>query len=250
MSTSDTPHEVEGLLGAYALGALSESEVRQVEEHLRTCDRCSARLAEHVATAFGLLHMAPAVDPPARLRAALVATLSGNGMAESRARERRPRGRRLSWAVGLAGMTLVALNLLQLTRGWALEAQLESLVAAQRAGQTAQALRSYPSSRSVAVEAEGLRGTFLYDADLPLAVLYVWGLGDPGPRYSYQAWLISPDGERTSGGLLELPPGQGFASLVLAAPLPMSEYVGFGVTLEPAGGSPAPTGRRLFGADL
>lgn len=244
------PHDVEGLLGAYALGALSEPEVRQVEEHLRLCDACSARLAEHRATALGLLHIAPAASPPARLREALDASLSENGMVGAPALERRLGNRRLGWALGLVGAVLIALNLMQLYRGWALEAQLESVLAAQRAGQTAQALRSYPTSRSVAVEAEGLRGTFLYDADLPLAVLYIWGLPDPGPRHSYQAWLIAPDGERTSGGLLALPGDQGFASLVVGAPLPMREYVGFGVTLEPAGGSPFPTGPRIFGADL
>lgn len=246
----DAPHEIEDLLGAHALGALSEPEARKVEAHLRLCDACAVRFAEYEQVAAGLLHLSPSADPPAGLRDAVLASLGKGSTAGKLAHPRERTGRRLRWAAGLAGAVLIALNMVQLYRGAELEAQLGSILGQQQAGQTAQALRSYPSSRSVAVEAEGVRGTFLYDAELPLAVLYVWGLQDPGPRHSYQAWLIAPDGERTSGGLLDLPRGQGFASLVVDAPLPMREYVGFGVTLEPAGGSLLPTGPRVLGADL
>lgn len=246
----DTPHEIEDLLGAHALGALSEPEARKVEAHLRVCQACAARLAEYERVAAGLLHLSPSVDPPAELRDAVLASLDKVSTAGELAHPRDRTGRRLSWAAGLAGAVLIALNMVQLYRGAQLEAQLGSILGQQQAMQTAQALRSYPSSQSVVVQSGDVRGTFLYDADLPLAVLYVWGLQDPGPRHSYQAWLIAPDGERTSGGLLELPRDQGFASFVVDAPLPMREYVGFGVTLEPAGGSPRPTGPRILGADL
>jgi anti-sigma-K factor RskA len=248
--TIDTPHEIEDLLGAHALGALSEPEARMVEAHLRLCRACAARFAEYEQVAAGLLHLSPSADPPAGLRDAVLASLGKRGAAGERARPPERTGRRLRWAAGLAGAVLIALNMVQLYRGAKLEARLGSIIEQQQAGQTAQALRSYPSSRSVVVESGDVRGTFLFEADLPLAVLYIWGLPDPGPRHSYQAWLIAPDGERTSGGLLELPLGQEFASLVVDAPLPMREYVGFGVTLEPAGGSPLPTGPRILGADL
>ncbi len=246
----DAPHEIEDLLGAHALGALSEPEARKVEAHLRLCDSCAARFAEYEQVAAGLLHLSPSADPPSGLRDAILASLDQRSAASKLARPWERTGHPLRWAAGVAGAMLIALNMVQLYRGAQLEAQLESILGQQRAGQTAQALRSYPSSRSVVVESGGVRGTFLFDADLPLAVLYVWGLEDPGSGHSYQAWLIAPDGERTSGGLLDLRLGQGFASLVVDAPLPMREYVGFGVTLEPAGGSPSPTGPRIFGADL
>ena len=246
----DTPHEIEDLLGAHALGALSEPEARMVEAHLRLCRACAARFAEYEQVAAGLLHLSPSAEPPAELRDAVLASLGKRGPARELAHPPERTGRRLRWAAGLAAAVLIALNMVQLYRGAKLEARLGSILEQQQAGQTAQALRSYPSSRSVVVESGGVRGTFLFDADLPLAVLYIWGLQDPGPRHSYQAWLIAPDGERTSGGLLELPLGQEFASLVVDAPLPMREYVGFGVTLEPAGGSPLPTGPRILGADL
>jgi len=245
MLTTDPPHAVEALLGAYALGALSETEARRVEAHLAVCASCAARSAEFGQIAAGLLHLAPEVRPPARLRAKLLAALEGEAPTHASAAQRR-----LRWAGALAAVALVALNLAQLARNAALQAQLESLAAQQRAVQTAQALRSYPSSKVVEVEADGVRGTLVYDPGFPLAVLYIWGLQDPGPQQAYQAWLIAPDDSRTSGGLLELPADQGFAWLVMRAPRPLQDYRGFGLTLEPAGGSPAPTGPRILGADL
>jgi anti-sigma-K factor RskA len=245
--TTQVPHAAEALLGAYALGALTEAEALQVEAHLAACEQCTARAAEFQQIAKGLLHLAPEVDPPAALRARLMAALDEDAQP---ARRSNPAGRRLGWAGALAAVALLALNLAQWVRNASLQAQLESLAAQERAGQTAQALRSYPSSQVVELEAEGIRGTLVYDPGFPLAVLYIWGLEDPGPQQAYQAWLISADGTRTSGGLLELPEEQGFAWLVVRANRPLQDYSGFGLTLEPADGSPLPTGPRILGSDL
>ena len=245
--TINMPHAAEALLGAHALGALSEAEVLQVEAHLAACEQCAARAAEFRQIANGLLHLAPEVKPPAGLRARLMAALDGDAQP---ARRSNPAGRRLVWAGALAAVALLALNLSQWVRNASLQAQLESLATQQGAGQTAQALRSYPSSQVVELEAEGIRGTLVYDPGFPLAVLYIWGLEEPGPQQAYQAWLISADGTRTSGGLLELPEEQGFAWLVVRAPRPLQDYSGFGLTLEPADGSPLPTGPRILGGDL
>ncbi len=40
-------HEIEELLGAYALDAVDADEARQIEEHLAECPRCRAEVAEH-----------------------------------------------------------------------------------------------------------------------------------------------------------------------------------------------------------
>jgi len=241
------PHAAEALLGAHALGALTEAEALQVETHLAACEQCAARAAEFQQIAGGLLHLAPEVKPPSGLRARLIAAMDETAQPAPRSY---PAGRRLNWVGALAAVALLALNLAQWVRNASLQAQLESLATQQRAGQTAQALRSYPSSRVVELEAGGIRGTLVYDPGFPLAVLYIWGLENPGPQQSYQAWLISADGTRTSGGLLELPEEQGFAWLVVHAPQPLQDYSGFGLTLEPAAGSRLPTGPRILGGDL
>ena len=42
-----THHEIEELLGAYALDAVDRDEARQVEDHLAECPRCRAEVAAH-----------------------------------------------------------------------------------------------------------------------------------------------------------------------------------------------------------
>jgi len=51
MSRPRTTQEIEELLGAYALDAVDPDEREAVEEHLATCPRCRAELADHLAVA-------------------------------------------------------------------------------------------------------------------------------------------------------------------------------------------------------
>ena len=96
----------------------------------------------------------------------------------------------------------------------------------------------------------GLRGTFVYDPDLPVGVMYVWGLQPTSEDQAYQAWLMDSQGQRFSGGLLSFSEDSGFGWLLIEAPTTMSEFISPGVTVEPAGGSPAPKGPRILGTDL
>jgi anti-sigma-K factor RskA len=64
----------------------------------------------------------------------------------------------------------------------------------------------------------------------------------------YQVWLIR-DGERTSSGLFSVN-YEGYGSLELSAPLLLNQYDTIGVTIEPRGGSPGPTGAKVLGSDL
>lgn len=56
--------EIIDLLGAYALDAVEPAEAAAVEDHLRSCPRCRAEVAEHRETAAFLAH-AGADAPPA-----------------------------------------------------------------------------------------------------------------------------------------------------------------------------------------
>jgi anti-sigma factor RsiW len=60
---SSTHDEVMELLGAYALDAVDPDEAALVEDHLRTCPRCQAEVAEHREVAAMLAHSgAPAPE--------------------------------------------------------------------------------------------------------------------------------------------------------------------------------------------
>lgn len=67
--------EIESLLGAYALDAVSEEEAVAIDEHLPTCPRCSAEVAAHreVAALLG----GSGADAPAALWDSIASELDG-----------------------------------------------------------------------------------------------------------------------------------------------------------------------------
>jgi anti-sigma-K factor RskA len=62
--------------------------------------------------------------------------------------------------------------------------------------------------------------------------------------------LIAPDEERTSAGLLQPPTDQPFISEAIYSTQDLSNFVGIGMTVEPAGGSESPTGPHIFRIDF
>jgi anti-sigma-K factor RskA len=164
-----------------------------------------------------------------------------------------------------AGMAVVAIllgaNLFVLGQTWRMirgqQASLDQLTAAQsrlsedlQANQTAVALVSYPTSEAVRVVGDHAYGTFVYDPGLRVAVLYAWGL-DPLPGgETYQAWLIDPSGGRSNAGVFQAAEGGRFTVFIVSASSPLQDFSGLGVTIEPPGGSPGPTGPRVLAADF
>jgi anti-sigma-K factor RskA len=242
-------HEFEELLPAYALGALEPEKRGQLEVHLESCEQCQANLASYRLIGEGLLHSSDPVRPPTTLRTRVLRQI--NSPAElpfwKSAFQNLP-VTKLGFAIGAVLLLIVSVgSLLQAQR---LLDQGHEAYAQQQAGQTAIALASYPSSQVVVIEEDGVRGTFVYDPGLPIGVMYVWGLQRPLEDQAYQAWLIDPQGQRLNGGLLTFSEDPGFGWVMIEAPTTMSEFSSLGVTLEPAGGSLAPTGPRILGADL
>ncbi len=242
-------HEFEDMLGGYVLGALAPEDRRRVEAHLQSCKNCQGIIASYKSVAEGLLYSPDPRLPPKSLRARLLKQVSNSTERPSwRKAIRKVPATGLALAVGL--ILLLAVNLGFLVRTQQQLEQGQDAIAQLQTGQAAAAIASYPSSQVAVIEEDGVRGTFVYDPDLPLGVLYVWGLQPPTADQAYQTWLIDAEGQRLSGGLLTFSADPGYGWLMIEAPTPMSEFRSLGVTLEPAGGSPAPTGPRILGADL
>ncbi|HLC05762.1 MAG TPA: anti-sigma factor [Anaerolineales bacterium] len=257
---SDVCAEVELLMPGYALGALDEEDRELVLEHLRSCPDCHATLADYLAVREGLLLSPPAVHPPARLRQTLAASIRPShvktmGFLGSF-------GLRVSAWSGVAVLaTLLVVNVIvlgqtsQMLRGQ--QTSLEQLLAEQskltqdlQANQTAMALVTYPTSEVVHVQGDEAYGTFVFDPDLNIAVLYAWGLEPLPGDETYQAWLIDAGGGRTNGGLFQVSEGTRFSVFIVSSSSPMGAFRGVGVTIEPSGGSPGPTGARVLAADF
>ena len=242
-------YEFDELLPAYALGAMTPEENRQVEIHLETCEQCQAIVASYRSVAEGLLH-APDPKPPSKaLRSRILKQIEPT--------TELPNWRRLVQRVPLVGFGLAVgfVILLMVNIGILVQAQRlvdegQGALAQQQAGQTAVAIASYPSSQVALIEEDGVRGTFVYDPGIPVGVLYVWGLQPPPEDQAYQTWLVDAEGQRLNGGLLTFSVDPGFGWLMIEAPKPIAEFSSLGVTLEPAGGSTAPTGPRILGTDI
>lgn len=242
-------HEIEELLPAYALGATEPEERWRVEAHLIECEECRTILASYRTVTEGLLHAAIPTRPAQALRTRLLRRVSRSAEIPSwRVAIQKIPAAGLALAATL--ILLLAVNIGFLVRTQQQLEQVHYAIAQLQVGQAASAIASYPSSQVAVIEEGGVRGTFVYDPSLPVGVMYVWGLQPPTEDQAYQTWLIDGEGQRMSGGLLTFSADPGYGWLIIEAPTPMSEYRSLGVTLEPAGGSSAPTGPRVFGTDL
>ena len=80
MSHTTIDEEQAGRAALYALGALEGDEAREFEEHLLAgCEACAAELREFEAVSDDLALAAPEAEPPAGVRARLLALVSEEG---------------------------------------------------------------------------------------------------------------------------------------------------------------------------
>jgi anti-sigma-K factor RskA len=91
-------------------------------------------------------------------------------------------------------------------------------------------------------------GTLVISEDGEYGTLVVDGLPALDPDHQYQLWLIR-DEQQTSGGVFSVNP-EGYGALWISSPEPLSSYPVFGITIEPEGGSPGPTGDKVLGSSL
>jgi anti-sigma-K factor RskA len=243
--------EIEAMVPAFALGALDSGEESFVAAHLLDCPGCHAMALEYESVAEGLLQAIPARTPPAALRARVEEAAERTASpVHVPSRDRRMAPAVLRLAFGMAAVVLLIANLLLIQRVDSLLASQRELQAQVDRNQTAMAVLTYPTSKVAEVEGDSIFGTLVYDPTRRIAVLYAWGLPELPTDEVYQAWLRDASGGRVSGGLFQAQPGGQFSIIVLHSPGPMEGFVGLGVTVEPAGGSPGPSGEPVLSADL
>jgi anti-sigma-K factor RskA len=240
-------------LAAYALGALDADEIRALETHLKDCLDCQAELADYRSVTTGLLESVPPQMPPPDLRRKLAAQLPSqrtrtpNLFADIIARFSLGQA-----AIALVVVVLLGLNIFSSVQIRDLQQQQTTLTDRLSNEQMAIAMLAYPDTRALTISADvqNLTGSMLVDEDKSTAVLVLWNLPELESGQTYQAWLIDADGNRTSGGLFVPDSKDGYTTATIWSPSPIGEFDGFGVTIEPAGGSEGPTGPRVLAVDL
>lgn len=230
--TQPAGHPIE-FLPELALGVLGGAEAQAIREHLQSCSACREEFAEleRVAGLLPLAAEAPAPGPG--LREALLRRARDE-------RRRRPHIAPPRWTLGLAaGLLLLAagslLGWLAAPRSPAGEAsdlaRRDALLAAAARGDTIRAGVSAPGGISASVLVDPVGG---------LAIAVLDGLPQAPEGRTYQGWLLEGQEARPAGLL----PGDG--SLFLAPGGDFRRFTAFALTLEAAGGVPAPTGAPLI----
>jgi anti-sigma-K factor RskA len=236
---------LEGTLAAYALDALPPQEQAAVRTHLPHCAFCRHTVARlHAAADLLALAAEPVAPPPAlrdRLLAAVAAEAAPRPVPSSRpplSAEPGAPARLFGWWLATAALLLVALGLgivaaaLQ-QRTVRLEQELAQQ--ARRIAQYEETARAVPLAGAAAPQASGL--LFVGPSAAP-PLLVLRDLPPLPADRAYQVWYIR-DSQPISVDVL--PPGAS-GHQVVALPLPPDAAQQVAVSVEPAGGSPAPTG--------
>jgi anti-sigma-K factor RskA len=231
---------------AYAVGALDADEITALETHLEQCASCRIELAEYRAMSESLLTAVPPKQPSAMLRRQLQKQLPS-----ARKKSSPP----ITWnfyrlAAGIAVIALLALNLASLNQIHQIQIQQAELANRMNDSQVALAMLSYPGVERLSIDSDNLAGSFLLDNDRNVAALIIWNMPQLSTDQTYQAWLIDPQGGRVSAGVFRPKTEQAYTTQVIIADKGFSNYVGVGVTVEPAGGSNQPTGERVLKVDF
>lgn len=252
----------------YILGALPSDACEEVEAHLETCEACRYEAALSWRSARALRFGVPQVEPPEALRSRMLASALVPGVSSSKFQVPSPKSRllrlrTLNLGLGTWNLRWAALGtlLVLVLGGWLsmevvrLQGQVESSeLALRRSGESGQMAaeilgRGIQTGAAMArvdgtEMAPGAAGMLYYGPATREGVLLVAGLPEPARGHVYQLWLIRGE-DRMSGGIFQLEDG-GRGMLVVRSPMPLAAVDAVGITMEPPGGSPNPSGQRYM----
>lgn len=251
--------EAQELVPLLALDVLDVDERDVLEDHLTGCTLCRADAAAYAEIAAEIALALPQSEPSAGTKARLLQAARSNApiVEESRRREPIPMARRMRrWRVSLAGLVAAAALVLGAgSTAWALSLRSELDAQGARIAQLTERANNYGRVTAVLQAADTqvrvLQGTgqapeafgrVYIDPDTSEGMLMVRGLPQLPAGRVYQLWVAGSDGQRESAGLLTWTDRQGNGYTLIQCPQKLARWQTFGVTQEPAGGSPGPTG--------
>ncbi|WP_052594610.1 anti-sigma factor [Luteipulveratus mongoliensis] len=243
---NDDLHE---LAAAYALDAVDDIERAAFERHLRTCARCQEEVASYDDVVLALADSAPAVTPAPSLKSSLMDQIEAEPQIAARHRatvslEAAPRHeaptRHQSWLsrsrilVAAAAVALLAVVGVAATQPWEQPTSVASISPAQRvmlAQDAQQRVATIGQARLVVTTSRSEGASAVQTERMPAAPA----------GHAYQAWFLDQSGAPRSAGLMS------GAEPQLLTGKPGSTLA---VTVEPAGGSAAPTTTPLVEVSL
>jgi anti-sigma-K factor RskA len=223
---------------AYALGILGKEETEWVAAHLADCAACTAELHAYQET-VGLLGQAvPEAAAPAALKEKVMAQAQPAAPKPAKKAQKPPWRPPTIAGTPVFSIASVALILLLAISNLILMNRVRSMETNTFAVINLAAEQVMPAAKGmIIVSADGRYGT-----------LVVSDMSQLDENQQYQLWLIKGD-ERTSGGVFSVSQS-GYTAFQVHSREPLDSFDGFGITIEPLGGSPGPTGDKVLGAEL
>ena len=233
--------ELQDLIPAHALDALESDDALLLEQHVETCDACRRELDEMRETTALLAFATTPIEPPARLRASIL-----DAVAEPLPAQVRPQRTRLAFLRGALAGTLAGAAI-ALVIGIALHSQLDTARSSRDAQAAVVASLLRPGSEveqlTGNVQGANVQGAVVRNGSSGKLVLV--DLPHTASGRTYQAWLIGPDKKPVPAGTF----GGGKAVVVgLDGNARGPKTVA--ITVEPDGGSKAPTTAPVASAQL
>lgn len=218
------------LIGAYVLDALDEGERTAFEAYLADHPEMQAEVDE-LRVGATLLAEQRGVTPPPSMRAAVLETV---GSVKQVAVERPPvvvtPGRRRRWLALAGAVALVVVLVVGVT--------------ALRSDEISDVYAA-PDAVELDLAADEFGATFTYSFELQQGVFASTELPGVSADETYQLWLIDDAGPMPAGLFR---PDDGDAEVLVSGELTRATLLG--LTIEPAGGSAAPTGDILIAEPL
>lgn len=259
------PRQIEELLPFYALDALSDEERKLVEEYLTEHPEARQQVRDMGPAASALPYGVAPVEPPRRVKEGLMARVALDTEAQAnRAREISPQPSRRAFSfesffrafslatAAIAIIWVIALNLQVSRLRSEITALNERLVAQSQS--LDQIIQNMPQTNPVITvslrgtdEQPQAQGQLIANPNDQSAVLVISGLPPLAPGRTYQVWLI---GEApVSAGLLTVDE-KGQSVLIITSEEAIGSFNSVGISIEPEGGSPQPTGAIVVLSDL
>lgn len=231
--------ELHDLAAAYALDALDDDERCRFEAHLPNCEKCSREIDEfqRSVAVLGELDM---ITPPSELKDQVMARLGSTEQVSPavsiKVVEQADRRRRPPWRVLTMAAATVAIIV-----GAALWSS-----GSTKPDDAVAAVLTAPDAIRTDLEGEGGVVRVVWSPGRDQAVVLGSGLDDPGSGRAYALWFLLDNGPRLAG--LFVPTSSGDVEhLVEVDDL---DGIGWGVSIEPEGGSEGPTSEIIFSGTL
>jgi anti-sigma-K factor RskA len=236
------PDDVAALISAHALGALEPDQAALAEEHIAASDACRRAYEDALETAAALALAVADSEPPAELRGRILAAARAERapLAKPAAPKRRFRlAGLLTPSGGFAVIGVAAAIVFALIA----VSQHNSADSARDRQEALVAVLSAPDARVVALTPSGggaPSGRLIVSAD---RAALVSSLRPAPPGRTYQAWGLPAGG----GAPVPLPTFSHAGAVLLDG---VGKYDKVAVTVEPSGGSKAPTTKPFAVASL